>query len=176
MSAEAPSLVCNLKDVVLVPMPGRHSGTRIGLAVFRGHEFPYSIDCAVRVVPPGGRAPLLDVTHWAEELGFVVAGSGEYHAADEVFPVCGGDFLLAPESTMGRNFEVVNTGTEQMVFIAFKSQRHVLNRKRQDHARAVIDQFLLRRQETSMGRAADYTFDGRILTVSHPVLRGSCTW
>src|SRR5581483_1450887 len=93
---------------------------------------PLGLGCTVRVVQPGKRSPLFSAMHSNEEMGFVIAGTGQYDVAIRAkgqprhilasYPIREGCILLAPEGHEDTRFEIFNSGSTDLTFIAFRSE------------------------------------------------------
>ncbi len=170
MSAEKPKLVVNMADVSRYPKSdGRYRGSSFGPVMFQprpkreGWIGTEASAAGVKVVPPGARTPLFSAMHSAEEIGYVISGTGEYHAGEASYPVRQGDFLLAPEGMSG-HFEVENTGGDELTFVCFQARRHTTNLVRRNWARSVIDAYIERRWAHCTMNWEGYEFDGHVLT------------
>jgi mannose-6-phosphate isomerase-like protein (cupin superfamily) len=171
VNAAKPTLVVNKADLLMAPLvSGPWRGASVGIVLFEPREASpqgeqAATASAYKVVPPGLRISLFSAMHSDEEVAFIVSGNGEYHAGQISFSVRQGDFLLAPEGMPG-DFEIENTGSDELAFVAFQSRGHTINLSRRDWARAVIDSYIKSRfgRGTTMNWEG-YKFDGRVLSV-----------
>ncbi len=117
-AAKAAKPVVNIADVPLmdrgngknfVAKWGR-AGPLVGLT---------GLGCAVHVVPPGKRAFPFHRHHVADELFFVVSGTGEYRFGDEKFPVRAGDIVGAPAGAKAH--QLINTGKEDLRYLGIST-------------------------------------------------------
>jgi uncharacterized cupin superfamily protein len=81
------------------------------------------LGCALHVVPSGKRAFPFHVHHVADELFFIISGTGEYRFGEEVFPVRPGDLLGAPAGKAAH--QLVNTGTDDLRYLGLSTNGSV---------------------------------------------------
>jgi uncharacterized cupin superfamily protein len=72
----------------------------------------------ITVVPPGKRAFPLHNHHANEEMFFILAGSGELRVGDERYSLRVGDFIASPPGGPESAHQIVNTGSEEMRYLA----------------------------------------------------------
>jgi len=77
------------------------------------------LGCAVHVVPPGKRAFPFHRHHVADEMFFVLSGSGEYRYGEQTYPLRAGDFVGAPAG--GDAHQIINTGAEDLRYLGFST-------------------------------------------------------
>jgi uncharacterized cupin superfamily protein len=110
--------VINMADV---PLMDRAHGEKF--AVKWGRVGPLvgstGLGCAVHVVPPGKRAFPFHRHHVADEMFFILSGTGEYRLGDKTHPLRGGDFVGAPAG--GEAHQIINTGTEDLRYLGFST-------------------------------------------------------
>jgi uncharacterized cupin superfamily protein len=110
--------IVNIDDV---PLMDRANGEkfavkwgRVGLLVGLT-----GLGCAVHVVPPGKRAFPFHRHHVADEMFFILSGTGEYRVGDKTYPLRGGDFVGAPAG--GEAHQIINTGKEDLRYLGFST-------------------------------------------------------
>ena len=110
--------IVNIDDV---PLMDRARGDKF--AVKWGRAGPLvgltGLGCAVHVVPPGMRAFPFHRHHVADELFFILSGTGTYRLGDQTFPLRGGDFVGAPAG--GEAHQIINTGTEDLRYLGLST-------------------------------------------------------
>jgi uncharacterized cupin superfamily protein len=72
----------------------------------------------ITVVPPGKRAFPLHNHHNNEEMFFILQGHGELRIGKETYPVRQGDFIANPTGGPEIAHQIVNTGSEEMRYLA----------------------------------------------------------
>jgi uncharacterized cupin superfamily protein len=77
------------------------------------------LGCSLHLVPAGKRAWPRHAHHEADELFYVVSGSGEYRFGSETFPIRAGDLLGAPAGKTAH--QIVNTGAGDLRYLAFST-------------------------------------------------------
>jgi uncharacterized cupin superfamily protein len=77
------------------------------------------LGCAVHVVAPGKRAFPFHRHHVADELFFIVSGTGEYRFGKETYPLRAGDVVAAPAGTEAH--QIINTGTEELCYLGIST-------------------------------------------------------
>ena len=110
--------IVNIDDV---PLMDRGHGDKF--AVKWGRAGPLvgltGLGCAVHVVPPGKRAFPFHRHHVADELFFILSGSGEYRHGDQTYPLRSGDLVGAPAG--GEPHQIINTGTEDLRYLGLST-------------------------------------------------------
>lgn len=74
------------------------------------------LGCSLVVVPPGKRAWPFHRHHVANELFYVISGSGEVRLDDRTLPVRAGDLIANPAG--GEAHQIANTGTSELRYLA----------------------------------------------------------
>ncbi|WP_075793239.1 cupin domain-containing protein [Massilia putida] len=121
--------IINIDDVTLEPRPPGMSpegeaadrydakmgfiGTRIG-----ARKLGYNLTA----VPPGKRAFPLHNHHVNEEMFFILQGSGELRLGDAVHPIRAGDIIACPPGGKEVAHQIVNTGTEELRYLAVSTK------------------------------------------------------
>jgi len=121
--------IINIADVTLEPRPPGMSpkgeaaekydakmgfvGTRIG-----ARKLGYNITA----VPPGKRASPSHNHHVNEEMFFILQGSGELRLGDAVHPIRTGDIIACPPGGKDVAHQIVNTGTEELRYLAVSTK------------------------------------------------------
>lgn len=104
-----------------VPLTDRSGGGEF--AVQFGRAGPLlglkDLGCAVQVVPPGKKAFPHHRHHVADELMFILDGTGEYRWGEERHAVKPGDLVGAPAAT--RAHQLLNTGDVPLRYLAFST-------------------------------------------------------
>ena len=77
----------------------------------------------ITAVPPGKRAFPRHSHRVNEEMFFVLQGTGEVRIGAETFPLRAGDFLACPAGGPETAHQIVNTGTEELRYLAVSTQR-----------------------------------------------------
>jgi uncharacterized cupin superfamily protein len=77
----------------------------------------------VTAVPPGKRAFPAHSHRVNEEMFFVLHGAGEVHIGKDVYPLRVGDFIACPAGGVETAHQIVNTGTEELRFLAVSTKR-----------------------------------------------------
>lgn len=72
----------------------------------------------ITAVPPGKRAFPLHNHHANEEMFFILQGSGELRVGDEHYRLRVGDFVASPPSGPELAHQIINTGTEELRYLA----------------------------------------------------------
>ena len=73
----------------------------------------------MHVVPPGKKAFPFHRHHVADELFFIVSGTGEYRWGDEVLPVRAGDLVAAAAGTQAH--QLINTGSDELRYLGIST-------------------------------------------------------
>lgn len=73
------------------------------------------------VVEPGKRAFPFHVHHELEELFYIIEGTGEYRFGDETHSIRAGDVLAAPTGGPERAHQIINTGNENLKYLAMST-------------------------------------------------------
>jgi len=111
-------VVINIADV---PVLDRGNGKQF--AAKWGRAGPLiglrGLGCAVHVVPPGKKAFPFHRHHVADELFFIVSGTGEYRWGDEVLPVRAGDLVAAAAGTQAH--QLINTGSDELRYLGIST-------------------------------------------------------
>src|SRR5229473_165557 len=99
-----------LVNVADVPLMDRGHGERF--SVRWGRIGPAigltNLGCALHVVPPGKRAFPFHAHHVADELFFILSGTGEYRFGDQSFSVRDGNPKSASFAHLGRAGETLD--------------------------------------------------------------------
>lgn len=77
----------------------------------------------VTAVPPGKRAFPFHNHQVNEEMFFVLAGSGEVRIGAETFPIRKGDIIACPAGGLDTAHQIVNTGSEELRYLAVSTQQ-----------------------------------------------------
>lgn len=74
-------------------------------------------------VPAGKRAFPFHNHRVNEEMFFVLHGAGEVRIGKDVYPIGQGDFIACPAGGVETAHQIVNTGTEELRFLAVSTMR-----------------------------------------------------
>jgi uncharacterized cupin superfamily protein len=81
------------------------------------------LGCSVHVLPAGKKAYPFHRHHVADELFYVVSGTGQYRFGDKTLPVRAGDLVAAPAGTQAH--QLINTGSEDLRYLAISTMSSV---------------------------------------------------
>ena len=81
------------------------------------------LGCSVHVVPPGKKAFPFHRHHVADELFYIVSGTGEYRYGDDTFPVRSGDLVAAPAGVKAH--QLINTSSEDLRYLGISTMASV---------------------------------------------------
>ena len=76
----------------------------------------------ITAVPPGKSAFPLHNHHVNEEMFFILQGSGELRMGEHSYPVRTGDFIACPPGGKERAHKLINTGKEELRYLAVSSK------------------------------------------------------
>jgi uncharacterized cupin superfamily protein len=119
--------VVNIADVELQPRSAVPSGAaerfeakfgRIGARV-GAKQLGYNITA----VPPGKRAFPFHSHRVNEEMFFVLHGTGEVRIGNDIYPLRSGDVIACPAGGIETAHQIVNTGQEELRYLAVSTQR-----------------------------------------------------
>ena len=79
------------------------------------------LGCMLTVVEPGKCAFPFHAHHVAEELFFVLDGTGEYRFGSERYPIKSGDFMAAPAGNGEVAHQIKNTGDSDLRYLAIST-------------------------------------------------------
>jgi len=80
------------------------------------------LGCQLHLVPPGKKAFPRHAHHANEEIFFVVSGEGTYRLGDAAWPIRAGDVIGAPAGDAATAHQIVNTGAEELRYLAFSTR------------------------------------------------------
>ncbi|HEX9330054.1 MAG TPA: cupin domain-containing protein [Reyranella sp.] len=155
--------IANIDDLAL-----RDGGNGKGFQAKLGRAGPLlglkRLGCSLTVVPPGKRAWPFHRHHVADELFYIVSGSGEVRLDDQTLAVRAGDLIADPAGTEAH--QIINTSASELRYLAISDIGTVDIIEYPDSAKVgvaagVKDGDLSRASYKAMGRItpADY-FDG----------------
>jgi uncharacterized cupin superfamily protein len=78
------------------------------------------LGCMLHVVSPGKIAFPFHRHHEADEMFFILSGSGEYRFGNQRLSVKAGDCLSAPAGGEAR--QIINTGREELRYLGFSNE------------------------------------------------------
>lgn len=122
--------VVNIADIELQPRPAAFAPTgttadrfearigRVGTGI-GAQQLGYN----VTAVPPGKRAFPAHNHRVNEEMFFILHGTGEVRIGQDVHPLKPGDFVACPAGGTETAHQIVNTGTEELRFLAVSTMR-----------------------------------------------------
>jgi uncharacterized cupin superfamily protein len=129
MDAPRPKPVINLDEISLDERPAflqppgsaaEKFGSRSGMVGARigARLLGYNITA----VAPGKRAFPLHNHHANEEMFYILQGTGELRIGDERYSIRAGDFIANPPGGPESAHQILNTGTEEMRYLAVSTQ------------------------------------------------------
>lgn len=80
------------------------------------------LGCQLHIVPPGKKAFPFHAHHNNEEMFFVLKGHGEYRFGAQRVDVHEGDILGAPCGDAGMARQIINTGGDDLHYLAFSTR------------------------------------------------------
>jgi uncharacterized cupin superfamily protein len=80
------------------------------------------LGCQLHVVPAGKKAFPRHAHHVNEEMFFVLSGEGTYRLGEETYPIRAGDLISAPAGDAASAHQIVNSGGEEMRYLAFSTR------------------------------------------------------
>ncbi|MCB9558309.1 MAG: cupin domain-containing protein [Deltaproteobacteria bacterium] len=100
------------------PFEQRHAtiGSRIGAT---------SLGYNLTIVPPGKRACPFHNHHANEEMFLILDGSGQLRFGDEMFTLRKYDVIACPAGTRDVAHQIINTGTEDLTYLALSTTQRV---------------------------------------------------
>lgn len=121
--------IININDVDLLPHPAalapkgpaaERYEARMGFIGARlgAQKLGYN----VTAIAPGKRAFPLHNHRFAEEMFFVLEGSGEVRIGSESYPVCAGDVVACPAGDRDTAHQFINTGNTDLKFLAVSTK------------------------------------------------------
>lgn len=124
------SPIINIADVELKPRPAAFTPTGAAADRFEANIGRVSqrlgaqqLGYNVTAVPPGKRAFPAHSHRVNEEMFFVLQGNGELHVGAQVYPLRNGDFIACPAGGVETAHQIVNTGAEELRYLAVSTQR-----------------------------------------------------
>ena len=122
--------VVNIADIELRPRPAAFAPTgpaaerydaKVGFIGPRigAKKLGYNITA----VPPGKRAYPFHSHQVNEEMFFVLAGTGEVRIGQDMFPIRPGDIIACPPGGPETAHQIVNTGTEELRYLAVSTKQ-----------------------------------------------------
>jgi uncharacterized cupin superfamily protein len=81
------------------------------------------LGCGLWELPPGKKSFPLHSHHITEEAMFVISGSAKVRTPEGLTPISAGDYVSFPPG--GPAHQLINDGTEPMVYVAMSSSRGV---------------------------------------------------
>jgi uncharacterized cupin superfamily protein len=122
--------VVNIDDIELKPRPAVFAATgaaagrydarmgRIGARI-GAKQLGYNITA----VPPGNRAFPSHCHRVNEEMFFVLRGTGELRIGNDTYALRQGDFVACPAGGSETAHQIVNTGSEELRYLAVSTTR-----------------------------------------------------
>ncbi len=124
-----PKPIINIDDIDMQPWPAgasisgpaaeRYDATMGSISHHIGAQ---KLGYNITAVPPGKSAFPLHNHHINEEMFFVLRGSGEVQIGEAIYPICAGDFIACPPGGKERAHKMVNTGTEELRYLAVSTR------------------------------------------------------
>ena len=123
--------VINIDEIELEPRPAAFAATgdavnrydaRMGRVAMRigAKQLGYN----VTAVPPGKRAFPVHSHRVNEEMFYVIHGTGEVRIGTSTYPLRPGDIVACPAGGAETAHQIVNTGTEELRFLAVSTMRY----------------------------------------------------
>lgn len=121
--------IINIDDIVMQPWPAGAALT--GPAAERydakmgfigPHIGAQKLGYNITAVPPGKSAFPLHNHHVNEEMFFILQGSGEVQIGEAIYPIRAGDFIACPPGGKEHAHKMVNTGTEELRYLAVSTK------------------------------------------------------
>jgi uncharacterized cupin superfamily protein len=81
------------------------------------------LGCTLHSVPAGKRAYPFHRHHVADELFYIVSGTGEYRNGEETLSLKAGDVVGAPAG--GKAHQIINTGADELRYLAISNTSSV---------------------------------------------------
>ena len=123
--------IVNIAEIELHPLPAVFAATagaapdgydakvgRIGPSI-GAQQLGYN----VTAVPPGKRAFPVHSHRVNEEMFFVLHGTGVVHIGNDTYPLQPGDIIACPAGGVETAHQIINTGTEELRFLAVSTMR-----------------------------------------------------
>jgi uncharacterized cupin superfamily protein len=122
--------IINIADIVLEPRPPafapkgaaaeRYDAT---MALVSRQLGAKKLGFNVTAVPPGKRAFPFHSHQVNDEMFFVLAGTGEIRIGQDVHPIRTGDIISCPAGGPETAHQIVNTGSEELRYLAVSSMQ-----------------------------------------------------
>jgi uncharacterized cupin superfamily protein len=108
--------IVNLADV---PLKDSGNGDKFAAKIGRLGPSVAStgLGCTLTVVPAGKRAWPFHRHHVIHEMFYILSGTGEYRLGKKTHSIRAGDLIGAPAG--GEAHQIVNTGTDELRYLAF---------------------------------------------------------
>ena len=121
--------IINISEVVLEPWAAGAalSGTaaeryEAKMGMIAPHIGAQKLGYNITSVPPG-KSAFPRHNHYAnEEMFFILQGSGELQIGDTTYPIDTGDFIACPPGGKDRAHKMINTGTEELRYLAVSTR------------------------------------------------------
>ncbi len=123
--------VININDIELLPRPpafapkgavAERYDARMGFIAPRiGAQ---KLGCNITAVPPGKRAFPFHNHHANEEMVYVLEGTGEVRIGEATYPIRAGDIIALPAGGQETAHQVVNTGREELKYLAVSTRTY----------------------------------------------------
>ena len=121
--------VININDIELAPRPKAYAATGEAAERFdakMGQVGPRIgsklLGYNITAVPPGMRAFPFHNHQVNEEMFFILKGAGQLRFGKETYPVKEGDFISCPPGGSEVAHQLINTGTEELRFLAVSTK------------------------------------------------------
>lgn len=122
MSDDTIKPVLNIDEVELSDF-GNGSAFAARLAQIGGRIGARDLGVMLTVVPPGKRAFPFHAHYANEEMFFILDGTGEYRIGEARHQVRAGDVLAAPAGDATTAHQIINTGNQELRYLAFSTRR-----------------------------------------------------
>lgn len=120
--------ILNVADVALQPRPPQYAPTGAAAGVFDARVAfvsrqlgVTSLGYNVTAIAPGKRAFPFHNHHTNDEMFFILSGTGEIRIGEERHAIRPGDIISCPAGGPQTAHQIINTGTEELRFLAVSS-------------------------------------------------------
>jgi uncharacterized cupin superfamily protein len=115
--------ILNIADAVITDTLAHDSDFEMRMADLGPVVGATQIGANLTTVPPGKAAFPFHHHHANEEHFYVVRGRGMLRFGSDTYPVQPGDYIVAPAGGPEHAHQLINTGREDLVYLAISTQR-----------------------------------------------------
>ncbi|MFA5060159.1 MAG: cupin domain-containing protein [Candidatus Omnitrophota bacterium] len=126
-----PKPIINISDIKLQSRPAAFAPTGKSAEKFDAKMGPIApligaqkLGYNITSVPPGKRAFPFHNHRVNEEMFFILEGKGELRIGKETYPVRQGDFIACPPGGKETAHQIINTGTEELKYLAVSTKMY----------------------------------------------------